>query len=146
MTLPESILAKLASIDVDRACAIVKVTEATANDDKWREPVQVVEIAPGTGIIIVGPCPSLRKIEWLRLVEVAPMRFLLAIPSGTSIDSLEIAFIDLLEDKNVSDSSEREVLSKLRDLIRRIRLEDAVSKAEMLFIDTRRTRHNINDH
>ena len=49
------------------------------------ELVDVVEVAPGLGMIVVGPSRYLRKIALVRLVEVAPSRFLLTIPSGTSI-------------------------------------------------------------
>jgi hypothetical protein len=136
VTLPERTLATLERVDPDRARAIVKVTEASGADASRRTTVEVVEVAPGLGIIIVGPSQVLLKIRGLRLVEVAPARFLLAIPPGTSIDSLEVSFSDLLDDMQLEDW-ERPLLSRLRDLIRRIRRQGVVSKAEMLFIDTR---------
>src|SRR5262245_25135497 len=84
VTLPESTLGRLAAIDKDRARAIVKITDAAMPDDRNpRRQIELVEVAPGLGIIIVGPSRLLQRIEWLRLVEVAPMRFLLAIPPGT---------------------------------------------------------------
>ena len=52
---------------------------------------------PGVGIILVGVSRCLRQIPWLRLVEVAPARFLLSIPSGTPVELLEIALDDLRE-------------------------------------------------
>ena len=94
-----------------------------------------MEVSPGLAIIIVGPSQFLRKIEWLRLVEVSPTRFLLSIPINTSIDSLELAVIKLLED--VMPDWEHSLLTQLRDLIRRLRRGDELSKAEMLFVDTR---------
>ena len=98
VTLPESTLAKLAAINPDRAQAIVKATHAAmprkANGHKR---VELVEVMPGLGVLIVGPSRYLQKIKWLRLVELAPMRYLLVVPSGTAIDSLEVAIIDLLE-------------------------------------------------
>ena len=99
VTLPESTLARLASIDADRARAIVKATDAAIPfDAKQQKQVELVEVSPGLAIIIVGPSQFLRRIEWLRLVEVSPTRFLLSIPLNTSIDSLELAVIKLLED------------------------------------------------
>jgi hypothetical protein len=137
VTLPETTLATLAAIDADRARAIVKVTEAVLfTGGQAAKRVELVEVTPGLGIILVGPCQTLQKIKGLRLVEVAPMRFLLALPTGTSIDSIELAITDLLEGKGfeaVDDST----LSELRDLIRRSRREGLFSKAEMLFIDMR---------
>jgi hypothetical protein len=80
----------------------------------------------------------LRKIKWLRLVEVAPARFLITIPLGTSVDSLELAIVDLLEEA-APDGWEHSTLLTLRDLIRKMRRRGELSKAEMLFINTRAT-------
>jgi hypothetical protein len=138
VTLPESTLAQLASVDPDRARAIVKLADAAIPvDAKSRGQIELVEVAPGLGIIIVGPSQLLRKIKGLRLVEVAPMRFLLTIPPGTSIDSLELAIMDLLEDAGSHKDWERSALTQLNDLIRGLRRRGKLSKAEMLFIDTR---------
>jgi hypothetical protein len=138
VTLPENTLARLTTVDPDRARAIVRVTDAAMPlDAKPDKQVELVAVMPGLAIIIVGPSQLLQKIEWLRLVEVAPMRFLLTIPLGTSIDSLELAIIDLLEDAKPYNNWEHSLLSQLRDLIRRVRRRGELLKAEMLFIDTR---------
>ena len=133
VTLPESTLSRLASIDPDRARAIVKVTDAAIPlDAKQQNLVELVEVTPGLAVIIVGPSQLLQKIAWLRRVEVAPMRFLLSIPLGTSIDSLELAVIELLEDTKPYDDREVSLLGQLRDLIRTLRRRGELSKAEML--------------
>jgi hypothetical protein len=138
VTLPEDTLAKLATIDLDRARAIVKATDAAMPpESKLSKQVELVEVASGLAIIIVGPSQLLQKIKWLRLVEVAPLRFLLSIPIGTSIDSLELAVIELIEDAKLYDNWEHSLLTQLRDLIRSLRRRDGISKAEMLLIDTR---------
>jgi hypothetical protein len=138
VTLPEGTLARLASIDPDRARAIVKATDAAMPvDGKRQMQVDLVEVSPGLSMIMVGPSQLLPKIQWLRLVEVAPMRFLLSIPLGASIDSLELAVIELLEDNKQYDGWEHSLLTQLRALIRRLRSRGELSKAEMLFVDTR---------
>ena len=104
-------------------------------DGKREKQVDLVEVSPGMAIIIVGPSELLQKIKWLRLVEVAPMRFLLSIPLGTSIDALELAVIELLEE--AAQDGEHSLLTQLRDLIRRLRRGGRLSKAELLFVDTR---------
>src|SRR5689334_20474901 len=82
VTLPESALALLAAIDSDRAKAIVKATKAALPvDAKQQKPVELVEVLPGLSIIVVGPSQYLKKIKWVRLVELAPLRSLLTIPS-----------------------------------------------------------------
>ena len=136
VTLPEGTLARLASVDPDRARAIVKVTDAAMPLRANRQnQVDLVEISPGLAIIIVGPSQLLQKIKWLRLVEVAPMRFLLSIPLGTSIDTLELSILELLEE--ATQDGEHSLLTQLRDLIRRLRRGGRLSKAELLLVDTR---------
>jgi hypothetical protein len=138
VTLPEDTLARLASIDADRARAIVKATDvALAADDSAHNPVELVAVAPDLSIVIVGPSRVLRTIDWLRMIEVAPMRFLLSIPPGTAIDSLELTLIELLESTAGLDDHEVLLLSQLRDLLRRSRRRGDFSRAEILFIDTR---------
>jgi hypothetical protein len=137
VTLPENTLARLAAIHSDRAQAIVKAAEAAMpRDAKTHKRVELVEVMPGLGIILVGPSRYLQKIKWLRLVELAPMRFLLIIPSGTPIDSLEVAIIDLLENLEPHEDWEKSILQQLRDLMRHLRLGGKLFKAELLFIDT----------
>ena len=136
VTLPESALARLAAIDPDRARAIVKATNAAVPDgNKNRAPVELVEIMPGLGIIIVGPSRYLREIKWLRLIELAPSRFLLTIPTGTPVDSLELAVDDLLRNLKPNEEWERSVLGALRDLMRGLRQARKFIKAELLFVD-----------
>jgi hypothetical protein len=138
VTLPVETLDRLASIDTDRARAIVKATEAAIpNNPADQKLIEVVEVQNGLGIIIVGPSKLLQRIEGLRMVEVAPLRFLLTIPLGTSIDSIELSVIDLVESQAATDEWERTLLVELRDLIRELRQRRELSKAEMLFVDTR---------
>jgi hypothetical protein len=138
LTLPERTLQLLAAVDKDRARAVVKVTDAALapTDTPLSQLVDVVEVMPGVGIILVGASRCLRQIPWLRLVEVAPSRFLLSIPSGTPVDSLEIALHDLLETTPPADVRERAILERLHALMRMLRRGRSVSKAEMLFVDT----------
>jgi len=137
VTLPERTLRLLAAVDRDRARAIVRVTDATlpSADTADSRLVEVVEILPGIGIILVGPSRYLKQIPWLRLVELAPGRLLLSIPSGTPVESLEIAVHDLLEAVPATESRERAILEGLHALIRRLRRGRSLSKAEMLFVD-----------
>jgi hypothetical protein len=139
VTLPERTLRALDIVDRDRARAIVRVTEAALSaGGASRRFVDVVEVLPGLGIILVGPSRVLARIPWLRLIELAPMRYLLSIPSGTPVDSLELALHDLLEVSASDDGRERAMLEQLGMLIRTLRRHGGVSKGEMLFLDTTR--------
>lgn len=135
VTLPESTLARIAALDADRAKAIVKLTDAAIPTHPRQNSVELIEVAPGLSLIIVGPSQRLREIKWLRMIEVAPTRFLLTIPSGTPIDSLELAIGDLV-DETPAEESEYPSLLKLRDLIRKLRRRGDISKGEMLFVKT----------
>ncbi len=135
VTLPERTLAQLASIDHDRARAIVRATDmALPHHVPPQRLVEVVEVAPGTGMLVVPPSRFLKKIKLLRLVEVAPSRFLLTIPSGTSLSELEIALVDLLEDLPGQEERERAMLTELHGMFRRLRRGDQMTKAEVLFV------------
>ena len=137
VTLPESTLAQLAAINSDRSRAIVKAATAALPVDPKRKPVELVEVLPGLSVILIGTSRYIRKIKWLRLVEVAPLRFLLTIPTGTAVDSLELALLDLLQNLKPYEDREGLILEGLRDLIRRLRVDGKLSKGELLFVETK---------
>jgi hypothetical protein len=137
VTLPRRIVQKLEAIDLDRAKAIVKCVER-AIDHVWPDEskVEVVEIEKGVGLFVVGPSQSLKSISWLRIIEIAPCRFLLALPPGTAIESLEIALIDLIEHLPEEQNAEMALLKDLRQKISYHRRLEGVSKGEILYIAT----------
>jgi hypothetical protein len=139
MTLPTRILDQLTQIDSDRARAVVKVTEAVFGTDLGRfKPVELVEMAPGESLIVVGPCIALEKIPWLKLIEISQTRFLLSIPPGTPIEVLEVALRDLLQNPDLSNNEcESSILQELVNLIGHQRRNSHLSKAEILIIHTR---------
>ena len=129
VTLPESTLGQLAAINSDRSRAIVKAATAALPVDPKRKPVELVEVLPGLSVILIGPSRYIQKIKWLRLVEVAPLRFLLTIPTGTAVDSLELALLDLLQNLKPYEDREGLILEGLRGLMRRLRVYGKLSKA-----------------
>ncbi len=136
-TLPERTLQQLEAIDSDRARAIVKAAAAaTRADSRTATQVEVVEAYPGQGMIVVGPSKSLRKISLLRLVEIAPARFLLVVPSGTAMEALEVAVTDLQEHLSPGETYERDLLTELHRVLRHRRRAQEVSKAEILLLST----------
>lgn len=140
ITLPERTLRSLASIDPDRARAIVKATDAALAGRPESDPqVEVVEVGPRTSLIVVGHSRYLQRIPGLGLAELAPGRFILTVPSGTPVDSLEIMLSDLLEEVPVQDAADRATLDGLRHILRRFRRSQAVSKVEILLLATGET-------
>ena len=137
VTLPNHTLEDLSAISPDRAFAITKATSAAVGrGGRHVKAVEVVEMIPGHSLIVVGPSPSLSRIPWLSLVEIAPARFLLAIPSGTAVEALEVAIADAIEKLPEADKSERPMLEELHSLISRVRRASIVSKAELLIVKT----------
>jgi hypothetical protein len=96
--------------------------------------VEVVEVARGTGLIVVESSETLRRLPWLKLVKIAPRRFIITIDSGLSIETLEVRIADLIEDLPEEDHSERDLLKQLLDRIRTLRRSRNLSKAELLFV------------
>lgn len=139
VTLPERILQQLATLNGDRARAIVKATTLAIGFDADERPlVDVVEVRPNEAVIIVGPSRRLQDIPWLRLVEVAPARHLLVIPTGTAIEQLEVAVYDMLDRVAPDEKYERELLVELHRLLGQRRRQQDVTKAEILLINTAR--------
>lgn len=136
LTLPESTLAVLENISSDRSRAIVELTKkARCTDEREVALVETVEMAKDTGLVIIGPSKSLQKMPFLRLVEVAPTRYLLAFEQGCDFHNLEIAIMDALEDER--EKRERQLLTQLLQHIKGLRKAQRVSMAEILVVKLR---------
>ncbi len=134
VTLPERILNDLEAVNPDRCRAIVKCVELAVGQTRRAKPVELIELTPGKALIVVGPSPALRRIDWLRLVEIGPLRYLLALPPGTAVEVLEVALQDLLLDRDAR-KGEGLLLAELLKVIRHQRRGRALSAAELLFVD-----------
>ncbi len=135
MTLPERVLSWLGTVDADRAKAITKMAEQQM-ESRGRAlcPVATVKTGGGQSIILVGFSERLKKLPWLRLVEVAPGRHLISIRTGTSIEAVEVAIQDILDELPTEETPEREMLEELVQLVRRSRRTNATRKEEILFL------------
>lgn len=135
VTLPERTLKNLYAIDKDRARAIARVTDMAIPDEvPPAKLVEVARVAPGIGMLVVPPSRLLRSIRLIRLVEVAPSRFLITVPTGTAPSELEVALHDALEDTPMNELRERGIVTELLKQMRHIRKSDGMSKAEVLFV------------
>ena len=103
----------------------------------WSGPqrVELVRVADQAALIVVGPSPSLRTIPWLEMIEIAPCRFLLAVPTGTAIETLEVTLLDLIERLPTSEEADRELLTQLRGQLSCLRRSAGVVKREVLVVD-----------
>lgn len=136
VTLPDRILQSLERVNADRARAIVKCVEvATLGEQGDRSPVELIEVLPGKALIVVNSDRILNRIEWLRLVEIAPARYLLVLPSGMPIERLEVELRDLLENLEPDETGEHRLLEMLQKMLVQQRRQKTVSKGELLFVD-----------
>ena len=99
-----------------------------------RKLVEVVRVSSDAAVILVAPSRSLRRIPWLRLAEISSRRHLLTIEPGTSIESLEVAILDLMESLPAKQEYERAILAQLREVIGAGRRSRNISKFEMLYV------------
>jgi propanediol utilization protein len=134
ITLPQTTLRQLEQVDPDRGRAIVKLAKnASFELDEDRPVVEVVEIGGGTALVVVGGAAVLKKIPFVRLVEVAVARHLIALLPGHGIHELEVALSDLVEDRDVTETN-RELLSGLLTRLRNFRKTESVSTAQILLL------------
>lgn len=135
VTLPESTLQALHRVSPDRGLAIVKLAQAvTRSDDTNYPPVSIVRIGDDMGLIIVGPSTTLRDIPFVRLVEVAPLRYIIALERAHGFSDLEIALNDAMEDLGESESQEITIVRELLLHIKELRKAAQVSMAEIVLV------------
>ncbi len=136
LTLPERILRNLEDIDKDRAKAIVKCVEAVLSfNEKTANKVELITISDEAAVLAIGPCRSLEGIPWLHLVEISPSRFLLTVPTGTPMTSLEVALLDLLETLPDEHGSDRETLLEIRLQLSLHRRQEQVNTREIFLLN-----------
>lgn len=135
VTLPESTLEKLNLIDQDRAQAIVKLARmALQEEDDSGSMAEIVNLAGGAGLVVVGFSRVLQKIPFLHLVEIGPGRFLMALEPGSDFKTLELSLVDAIPELPEDDVRERELIDQLLNLIRNVRRSFLGVTAEVLLV------------
>ena len=136
VTLPLRTLEALRRIDRDRAKAIVRCVDAASGDAPAPKDIEIINAFGAFSLIVVPACPSLRKLAGLRLVEIAPERFLLVTAEDYSTQALELDLLDLMEKQPPEDETERTLLDELRQVLSRHRRRESISGGKILLIDT----------
>lgn len=136
VTLPLRILRQLEEFDTERGKAIVKCVEATigATSAGEEQLVELVPVAEGAALLVVGRSRYLKNIPWLRLIEITPARYLLSIPTGTAVESFELAIMDVVETIPKEEVADKNLLSQIRHYLSRYRRSNGLSKGEILFV------------
>ena len=135
ITLPLRILRQLEEINSDRAKAIVKCVEIAAEmNENATSEFGLIPISEDSGVLIIGPCPSLESIPYVQLVEISPFRYLISVPSGTPISTLELSIMDLIESLPAESTNEKNTLVELRRFLSYHRRENQVISREVFLI------------
>ena len=135
VTLPLRTLEALRRVNRDRAKAIVACADVVAGrDGAAPKGVEIVKTFEEFGLILVPDCPSLRKMARLRLVEIAPDRFLLVTVGDYSAQDLELDLLDIMERLAPEDEAERPLLEELRQVLSRHRRRDSIASGQILLI------------
>jgi hypothetical protein len=126
VTLPEDILARLASVHADIGSAIVSLVERHTTTRVT--PVRAAEVARygNHAVIVVNPSSTLRRLRGVHLVPIGNGRVLISLSGSTSISSLELQVRDALE-RMEPESRDREGLESVAEFLRRGRGERGVT-------------------
>ena len=136
IALPEKTLTVLEADDQDLAQAIVKMTDrAIQRSFPKGSSYEVIKVAPRKAVFIVGSNTRLAKIQWLNLVEIVPGRHLITIPSGTSLESVEIAILELIENTPSDELMEQALLKEFCKYVGRLRRNNKMSTVEIMIVD-----------
>lgn len=135
VTLPERVLKKLQMINNDRGLAITKATDNLVPDSKLqRPPLEIVPISDGQGLIVIGFSNVLAQMPGIQLVEISPLRYIISMQQGSSVDSFELALTDSLDCLPAGETPETALLRELRDILTKIRRKQGMMKAEILLV------------
>src|SRR5215831_17680645 len=97
ITLPEDVIARLGSIDVDLGRAIVSIVERK-RADPGRKVSRAAELTSygRHSVIVVPPFNALKQIEGVELVPIGANRALISLVGQHRIPRLELAVRDAL--------------------------------------------------
>jgi hypothetical protein len=134
VTLPESTITALTQIHHDRAKAIVEACRQARQQATAPISVEVIEVGPGRGCVLVGDSEYLRRLKFMHLVELQSGRNLISVNTGTPVTTVEISLLDLLDAIPLEEERERKLVAELVRLFRRTRQMKVMHKEEILII------------
>ena len=134
VTLPEDVIARLGSIDVDLGRAIVSAVERKRHAPLKQgvQPAELTSYGKNT-VIVVPPFNTLKQIEGVELVPIGPNRALISLDGPHRIPRLELAVRDALEHDAIPQV-ERPTLEALAKILQQARRSDEVALKERTII------------
>jgi len=134
VTLPEDVIARLGSIDVDLGRAIVSLVERkrATPDKKAAQPAELTSYGKHS-VIVVPPLNALKQLEGVELIPIGANRALIALEGPHRVPGLELAVRDALERRAVHQAG-RPTLEAIARILQRARLSDDVAIEERTII------------
>src|SRR5262245_51303112 len=139
LTLPEDVLARLATVHVDLGRAVVALTE---RNGKGRQPAaRPAEIAAygNHAVIVVNPSKALKRLGGVQLVPLGNGRALISLDPQYSISLLELDIRDALEADALA-TDEGDVLRAIGKILQETRQSAAITATARTIIVLERKR------
>jgi hypothetical protein len=137
LTLPESTIAMLTSVDHDLSRAIVRLTEERSP----KRAHKAAELATfgRHAVIIVRPTPTLKQRTGVDLVPLPDERALISFERPTTIEGLELTLADAVDDPRLAPQ-DRAVFEAIRQILRTARqsTDVAMLQKSIIVLQTRR--------
>jgi hypothetical protein len=137
VTLPETVLRALTSIDVDLARAIVRLAQPVLS----KRPHAPAELATfgRHSVIVVNPSRTLERRTGVELLHLPDGRALISFDPTRTVAALELLIEDALEDPDLPPG-DREIFEAIADILKTARRSDrvAVLQRNVIVLETRK--------
>lgn len=135
VTLPETTLRDLGTIDSDRALAIVEATRlglASAGVDEMRS-AELVPVGDRSAVITVPYSRVLARIRGVTLVRMRPGRYLVTLDPAVTLAEIEIALLDSIESPD-SSGEDRDLLAQFLEQLRVLRRTERTKTRQVIIV------------
>jgi hypothetical protein len=138
ITLPEDILARLATVHADLGRAIVTLAERKRTQPRAPRPAEVAAYG-NHAVIVVNPAKALGRLPGVQLVPLGNGRALISLEHQYSVAQLELDVRDAIEHRDVKQP-ERVTLQAISNILRQARRSRQVSVEQRTIIVLERKR------
>jgi len=139
ITLPEDVLARLATVHADLGRAIVTLTERNGKPQvRTTRPAEVTAYG-NHAVIVVNPAKVLRRLPGVQLVPLGNGRALISLEPHYSVAQLELDVRDAIDHPDIKPP-ERVTLQAISNILRQARRSRQVSVEQRTIIVLERKR------
>lgn len=124
LTLPESVIAALESVDHDLSRAVVRISQREIT--KRPHPPAELAIFGGRAVIVVNPTRTLERRTGVLLIPLSDGRALISFDESMTAARLELKIQDELEDRALP-SEDAQIFASISELLKDARRSKSVS-------------------